>query len=79
MVDQVECISACDGGSCSGVRAALAVRSNDGLQLTTKYDGDSIFFKLKKTSADCTSFALSGVKCPTDLPEIDVMALPVAP
>ena len=83
MTDQVICINTCNycggtrGCTCAGARAALAVRSGYGL--SAKYDGDSIFYKDQKTSADCNRFQLSGANCPTDLPEINVMALPVAP
>ena len=86
MVDQVVCISDCadtvtrcavTGPPLAGVRAALAVKFGDGLR--AKYEGDSIYFKNVNLGANCTEYEQAGQKCPKDLPQISIMALPVAP
>ena len=85
MTDQVTCTSECanSSGGCAangtpeaGVRAALAVRVNNGLQ--TVLDPNSTYFVTEQTSNNCNFDPLIG-GCPTDNPQVSYIVLPDAP
>ena len=86
MTDQVTCLSSCanSNGGCAaagtpqaGVRAALAVRFGNGLR--AKFDSNSTYFNNVQTTQDCSGATYADNSCPTDLPEISYLVLPVGP